>query len=281
MHACCKNEKSSLFLPGIATLVKTYPMTERDRYFEFRIEGRELGHQPGQFVELSIPGMGEAPFSVSSSPTRHNTFEMVIRNVGRVTAALHNLKAGDKVSWRGPFGNAFPMDKLKGRDILFVGGGIGLVPLRSAIQYVCDNRCDYGNATLLFGCTDTSQRLFKDDLREWGACGALRLLETVDRACADWGGHTGVITTLFPKIKETLVPSRTTALVVGPPIMYKFVILELRNLGFRDSDILLSLERNMKCGVGKCGHCQINNAYVCQDGPVFSFDALKTLGEAL
>jgi len=281
MQTCCNENNASLFLPVTATIVKTSAMTERDRYYEFRLPSGESNHQPGQFAELSLPGYGEAPFSISSSPTRQGSLEMVIRNVGRVTAALHTLKAGDTVGYRGPFGNGFPMDKLKGRDLLFIAGGIGLVPLRSAIQYALDRRCDYGKITILFGCTDTSQRLFKDEIPQWGQCADVQLLETVDRACVDWSGNTGVITTLFPKVKNSVVPSRTTALIVGPPVMYKFVILELKNLGFNDRDILVSLERNMKCGVGKCGHCQINNVYVCQEGPVFSLDAIKSLVEAL
>jgi sulfite reductase subunit B len=268
-------------MPATATLVRTAPMTGRDRYFEFRLEGRELGHQPGQFAEISIPGFGEAPISLSSSPTRKGGFEMVVRNVGRLTGALHALKDGDKVGIRGPFGTAFPMDKLKGRDLLFVAGGIGLVPMRSAIHYAFDNRADYGKITILFGCTDPSQRLFTDEIAEWKKRGDVTLFETVDKADASWECDVGVITTLFPKIKDSVVPTKTTAIIVGPPIMYKFVILELLNLGFRAGDIIVSLERHMKCGVGKCGHCQINNVYVCQDGPVFTYDTVKPLVEAL
>jgi len=281
MEHNCKGKEASLFIPAKATLVRTSPMTGRDRFFEFSLDGKSLGHKPGQFAEISIPGIGEAPVSISNSPTRGNGFEMVVRSVGRVTGALHALKPGDTVGVRGPFGTSFPMDTLKGRDLLFVGGGIGLVPMRSAIQYAFDHRKDYGKITILFGCTDPGQRLFVDELAEWKKRDDVLFLETVDRGDSSWQGNVGVITTLFPAIKENLVPSRTSAIIVGPPVMYKFVIVELKNMGFRDSDIIVSLERNMKCGVGKCGHCQINNIYVCQDGPVFSFEAIKPLVEAL
>jgi NAD(P)H-flavin reductase len=281
MEHSCKSKDASLFIPAKATLVRTSPMTGRDRFFEFALDGKSLGHKPGQFAEISIPGIGEAPVSISNSPTRGSGFEMVIRSVGRLTGALHALKPGDAVGVRGPFGTSFPMDALKGRDLLFVGGGIGLVPMRSAIQYAFDHRKEYGKITILFGCTDPGQRLFVDELAEWKKRDDVLFLESVDRGDSSWQGNVGVITTLFPAIKENLVPSKTTAIIVGPPVMYKFVIVELKNMGFRDGDIIVSLERNMKCGVGKCGHCQINNIYVCQDGPVFSFEAIKPLVEAL
>jgi NAD(P)H-flavin reductase len=281
MEHKCKAGEASLFIPETATLVRTEAMTPRDRFFEFKLDGKTLGHKPGQFAEISIPGFGEAPVSLSSSPTRGTGFEMVVRNVGRVTGALHKLKPGDRVGVRGPFGTAFPMETLKGRDLLFVGGGIGLVPMRSAIQYAFDHRKDYGRITILFGCTDPSQRLFTQELAEWKKREDVLFLETVDRADASWSGNVGVITTLFPSIKQNIIPDRTSAIIVGPPVMYKFVIVELLNTGFRTSDIIVSLERNMKCGVGKCGHCQINNLYVCQDGPVLTYDAIKPLVEAL
>lgn len=274
----------SLFVPEVATLTAVRPLTARDSYFAMKLEsGRELGHQPGQFAEISIPGIGEAPFSVSSSPTKRGAFEMVIRNVGRVTAALQGMKAGDAVGIRGPFGTSFPMAALKGRDLLFIGGGIGLVPLRSAINYALDNRKDYGQITILFGCTDPTQRLFTDELERWAEARDILFMETVDRAkpADNWKGHAGVITTLFPKIRNAVNPANTTAIIVGPPVMYKFVLIELNMMGFRDADVIVSLERRMKCGVGKCGHCQINNLYVCQDGPVFSFDKIRHLVEAL
>jgi NAD(P)H-flavin reductase len=280
-EACGCHHDESLYVPEQATIVTTRPMTERDRFFEFKIDGKDLGHKPGQFAEISIPGIGEAPISVSSSPMKKGSFEMVIRNVGKVTGALHGLAAGDTVGVRGPFGTHFPMDEFKGKDLLFFGAGIGLVPLRSAINYSLDNRADYGKIFLLCGFTDISQRLFIDEMESWKKNTSIEFHETVDRGTPSWKGNTGVITTLIPKIKDRIVPKNTKAFIVGPPVMYKFVILELRAMGFSDKDIIVSLERRMKCGVGKCGHCQIDGVYVCQEGPVFTLESISHLVEAL
>jgi NAD(P)H-flavin reductase len=275
-------KNDSLYLPYVSTIVKTAPMTARDRFFEFSLPGRDLGHKPGQFAEISIPGIGEAPISISSSPLKKGSFEMVIRNVGKVTDALHKLKPGDTVGVRGPFGTSFPMDECKGKDLLFIAGGIGLVPLRSAINYAIENRKDYGTIIILFGCTDPSVRLFTDELARWASSNDEIFMETVDKTGSlPWQGNVGVITTLIPKVKDRIRPATTKAFIVGPPIMYKFVIIELRKLGFSDGDIIVSLERRMKCGVGKCGHCQIDNLYVCQDGPVFTLAEVTNLVEAL
>jgi NAD(P)H-flavin reductase len=280
-EGCGCHEHESIYMPELLTVVQTYPMTERDRFFEFKLNGKDLGQKPGQFAEISIPGIGEAPISVSSSPTKKGSFEMVIRKVGKVTAAFHDLKPGDTLGVRGPFGTHFPMDEFKGKDLLFFGAGIGLVPLRSAINYALDNRADYGKIFLLCGFTDVSQRLFIDEMESWKKNPSLEFLETIDRGSPQWKGNTGVITTLIPKIKDRLSPRNTKAFIVGPPVMYKFVILELRNMGFRDADVIVSLERRMKCGVGKCGHCQIDGVYVCQEGPVFTLDGIAHLVEAL
>ena len=272
----------SIYRPQVATITKAEMMTNVDRFFEFQLEdGKDLGHKPGQFAEVSVPGIGEAPISVSSSPTVKGKFEMVIRNVGVVTNAIHQLKVGENLGIRGPYGTDFPMDKLKGKNLLFIAGGIGLVPLRSAINYAIDNRDDYKDITILFGSRDPSQRLFVDELAKWDAAKNLKFFETVDKGEDSWQGNVGVITTLFPKIADEIDPSTTTAFIVGPPIMYKFVIAELNKLNFNKSDIIVSLERHMKCGVGKCGHCQINSVYVCQEGPVFTLDSIFELREAI
>ena len=282
MCECCGQHTSgSLYLPEAATLVKTAPMTARDRFFEFKFDGGDLGHLPGQFAEISIPGVGEAPISVSSSPTKKGSFEMVVRNVGRVTAELHKLTPGQKVGVRGPFGTHFAMEEYKGKDLLFLGAGIGLVPLRSAINFALDNRADYGTIFILCGFTDPSQRLFTDEMETWKKQPDVFFHETVDRGDAAWKGNTGVITTLIPKVKDRINPANTKAFIVGPPVMYKFALLELKNIGFSNADIIVSLERHMKCGVGKCGHCQINGVYVCREGPVFTYESITGLMEAL
>jgi NAD(P)H-flavin reductase len=270
----------SIYLPEPATIVKVEQMTATEKLFELKLNsGRELGHQPGQFIELSIMGMGEAPISVSSSPTKKGSFELVVRKVGRVTGALHRLTAGSQVGIRGPFGKGFPTQEVKGKDILFIGGGIGLVPLRSFIKYVLDNREDYGRVTIFFGSRSPEERLFLEELAAWDKLDGVEFLETVDRGDDSWTGNVGVITTLFPKIEFDT--ANTVCAIVGPPVMYKFVIIELKERKVPDENILLSLERRMKCGVGKCGHCQIQDLYVCKDGPVFRYSDIQGYEEAI
>ena len=278
---CACDSKKDIYLPLPATIDKVQPMTKLENFFSCRLDsGEELGHMPGQFVEVSIPGIGEAPISISSSPTRKGSFEMVIRKVGNVSNALHELVAGDKIFVRGPFGTSFPVDEaMKGKDVIFVCGGIGLVPVRSAIQYVLDNRDDYGRVIILFGAKSPRDRLFVDELDEWRHDKNITLLQTVDRRDESWYGAEGVITTLLPLVK--IDKDNTVAVICGPPIMYKFVIINLLDAKLKEDQIYLSLERHMKCGVGKCGHCQINNIYVCQDGPVFKFSDITDIEEAL
>lgn len=272
--------EGSPYLPSWAEISRIEPLTESEKLFELRLlDGRALGHQPGQFVELSIMGMGEAPLSVSSPPTPSPSFELAIRRMGNVTAAAHGLKTGDTVGIRGPFGTCFPVEESRGQDLLVVAGGIGLVPLRSFLKHVLGHRSDYGKLIVLFGARHPSEQLFVEELREWRGRSDLQYLETVDRPDASWKGHVGVITTLFPKVQ--IDPARTFCIAVGPPVMYRFVILEARGKGIPNGRIYLSLERRMKCGIGKCGHCQINHLYACRDGPVFTYADIVKVKEAL
>jgi len=235
---------------------------------------------PGQFVEVSVPGFGEAPISVCSAPDERPAFELVVRRAGTLTTALHRLEDGARVGVRGPFGTHFPVDgAMRGRDLLFLCGGIGLVPVRSAVQYVLAHRADYGDVTILIGTRSPAERLFVDEVAAWSARDDVRLLETVDRGDEAWTGRTGVITTLMPGL--SMAPDRTTAIVCGPPVMYKFVLFELDKMAVPPENTYVSLERRMKCGVGKCGHCQVNGQYVCQDGPVFRFADLMSAREAI
>ncbi len=297
------NCESSLYLPEVAVLTKKEIMTPVDTYFEFSLKGHSLGHLPGQFAKISIPGIGEAPISISSSPSSGDSFEMVIRNVGTVTNAIHGLSVGESVGIRGPYGTAFPMDSLKGKSLLFVTGGIGLVPARSAILYALQHREDYEDITVLFGCKDPVQRLFTQELSEWAKRDDMVFYESVDTTdiskydemteldeahrepiekwkSQEWTGNVGVITTLFSKI-ENIEPFDTYAIIVGPPVMYKFAIMNLHDLEFADDHIIVSLERRMKCGVGKCGHCQMDSIYVCQEGPVFNYSKINYIKGAI
>jgi len=273
-------QPTSIYLPSLAEIVRTEQLTKMEKLFEIKLQnGQELGHQPGQFVEVSLFGIGEAPISVSSSPTKKGSFELAVRAVGNVTKTLHTLNRGATLGIRGPFGKGFPIEEMKGKDILFVAGGIGLVPLRSLINYVLDNRSHFGRVFVLFGAKTPAEQLFLDELAKWRQSKDMEYWETVDRSDGQWKGNVGVITTLFPKI--TVDPQKTIAVIVGPPIMYRFAILEAQVKGIPDDQIIVSLERRMKCGVGKCGHCQINHIYVCQEGPVFSYAKIKDLKEAI
>ena len=278
-HRVAANRK--LYTPDIGTIRRVEQLGDHERLFEIQLDnGRRLDYRPGQFVQVSVLGVGEAPISISSSPSRDSgNFELAVRRVGNVTAALHRLQRGGKVGIRGPFGTTFPIEDMKGHDLLFVAGGIGLFPLRSAINEVLHSRNDFGRVIILYGAKTPSERMFAAELEQWRKREDVEYLETVDRTDESWKGNVGVITTLFPKI--SVAPKRTYCLVVGPSIMQRFVVLEAKKKGLPDNRIILSLERHMKCGVGKCGHCQINHLYVCQDGPVFRYSEILALPEAL
>ena len=274
-------DERQLYLPTFVRILDIKPLTDLEKVFTFELpNGRPLGHRPGQFIEVSVLGVGEAPISISSSPSRSNkSFELCVRRVGDVTSALHSLKPGDKVGIRGPFGRGFPFEKFRGKDLLFAPGGLGLAPLRSLINQVIDERAMFGRVVILYGARNPGELLFKDELKHWDEMEDVELYLTVDRGDDSWTGNTGVITTLFRHI--SVYPRNTVAANCGPPIMYRFVLMELFGKGISEGNIWLSLERRMKCGVGKCGHCQINNVYACQSGPVFSYKEIKGLEEAL
>jgi sulfite reductase subunit B len=274
-------KSTSVYLPEAARLKDIRPLSDREKLFTIELpEGIALQHRPGQFVEVSLPGVGEAPISISSSPSRSNgSFELCIRRMGLVTHALHRLEPGDPLGIRGPFGQGLPVESFYGKDLLLAPGGLGLAPLRSLIQYVCDDRSRFGRVLILYGARNPAELLFMDELVEWEARSDIEVHTTVDRPAQGWAGNVGVITTLFPKIQ--VVAPNTVAITIGPPAMYRFVLIELLALGISEGNIWLSLERRMKCGVGKCGHCQINQVYTCIEGPCFSYDRIKNLGEAL
>ena len=274
------NNSDSIFLPEIAEVVSTRQLTDMEKYIELKLsDSREFDFNPGQFVQLSIFGIGEAPISISSSPSNKNIIGLCIRKAGDVTSAIHRLEEGSSLGIRGPLGNGFPIDEMKGNDILFIAGGLGLAPLRSLIYYVLEKREDFAKVTILYGAKSPDEILFADELEAWKSRGDIDLEITVDVPGADWSGKSGVITRLIPPLK--LNPSNTYAMIVGPPVMYKYVLLELQMKQLPENNIIMSLERRMKCGVGKCGHCQINGVYVCLEGPEFSYHTLKFLSEAI
>jgi sulfite reductase subunit B len=279
-EALLEQLNESIYLPLPARIRDVRPMTAMEKLFTLELpQGLSLGHRPGQFIEVSVLGVGEAPISISSSPSRSNgTFELCVRQAGDVTSALHRMQPGQTIGVRGPFGHGFPVERFRGKDVLFAPGGLGLAPLRSLINQVLDERGKYERVTILYGAKHPSELLFTDELAQWAARGDVELHVTVDRPDENWKGHVGVITTLFPEVQ--IYARNTVAVVCGPPVMYRFVLMELLGKGIPEGNIWLSLERRMKCGVGKCGHCQINNVYTCQSGPAFAYADIKGLGLA-
>ena len=273
---------SSLYLPSECEVVAVIDLTPGEKLFRLRrTDGAPLGHLPGQFVQVSLLGWGEAPISVASSPTRDGMFELGVRLAGSLTGAMHRLQAGDTLGIRGPFGRAFDLPRLRGRDLLLISGGCGLAPLRSLIQYCEDRPAEFGRLSILYGSKSPEDRLFKDDLAAWEASARFACSLTVDSVTGEecYGGSVGLITDLIRPL--SFDPGKTTGVVVGPPAMYRAVIAELQKKGLPSDRIVLSLERQMRCGVGKCGHCSIEHLYCCQDGPVFRLDEVENLRGAL
>lgn len=269
------------YVPEVATIQRVTKLTEQESLFEIALPGgQRLGHQPGQFVQVSILGVGECPISIASSPTRPQSFELCVRRVGEVTSFIHQLRKGDAVGIRGPLGHGFDVEDMHGRDVLVVAGGLGLAPARSLIQYILDERTRFGQFHLLYGARNPSELLFRDDLTRWRESPQVNFHVTVDRPDEQWRGRSGVVTTLFRELPR-FDPESTVVVVIGPPIMFKFVVLEVLARRIPQKNIFCSLERRMKCGVGKCGHCQVNDVYVCLEGPVFRYGRLKALREAL
>lgn len=271
---------SNPYLPAPARILRITELTAGTRLFELRFEDPSLAasfsYRPGQFVELSVLGVGEAPFSLPSSPTRRGTFELGIRRAGVLTGFLFDrVSEGDTVGIRGPLGNGFPIDDIAGHDVVLVAGGLGMVPLRGLLQYVVDNRDRFGRVVLVYGSRSPERVLFRDELELLARRGDAEILLTVDdTGGTPWNGRCGFVTELLEEVE--LDPTRTYAMACGPPVFYKFVLEKLVASGFGKDRIYLSLERRMECGVGKCGHCAVGYTFTCLHGPVFSYwDAIN------
>lgn len=230
---------------------------------------------PGQFNMLYVFGVGEVPISISGCPIEPTPLTHTTRAVGTVTRAMQQLAVGATLGVWGPFGSSWPIELAKGRDVLLVAGGLGLAPLRPALRYLHAHRSDYGRVSLLCGTRTPQDFLYRAELREWGRRPDLDVHLTVDRAAGRWRGNVGVVTTLIPH--APFDPSNTVAMVCGPEVMMRFTALELQKRGVPPEHIYVSLERNMKCAIGFCGHCQYGPAFVCKDGPVFRYDRVKPL----
>ena len=270
-----------LYIPRTAVITGVRDLTYDTKLFKVQFKDRhkcdgsgENDYKPGQFVQASVLGAGEVPISLCSSPTEDGYFELCIRKIGLVTGAMDTLKKGDELGIRGPYGNGFAIEQLKGQDLLFVAGGIGLAPLRSVIKYVFDNRDEYGQVTILYGARTKEDIVFAEELHQWSKEDNIEVLTTIDRPQEGWSGRVGVVTTLLREVRH---PAAYKALVCGPSIMIHFTIKEFLDLGLNEEDIITTLERHMKCGVGKCGHCYVGGKYVCTDGPVFTYAQLNTM----
>jgi len=238
-------------------------------------DGGRLDFAPGQFNSLTVFGVGEVPISISGDPAKEGGLVHTVRDVGVVSKALVQLGVGEPVGVRGPFGIGWPLDQAKGHDLVIISGGLGLVPLRPAIYHLLANRRHYGKIVLLYGARSPDEIIYRQELEEWRRRLDIEIQVTVDHAAADWYGSVGVVPMLVPR--ATFDPRHTTALVCGPEIMMRYAALALRDAGVDDKSIYLSMERNMKCGIGLCGHCQLGTVFVCRDGPVFRYDQLSAL----
>jgi NAD(P)H-flavin reductase len=232
---------------------------------------------PGQFSMLWVFGVGELPISISGDPALHGRLVYTVRSVGQATHALVSQRVGESVGVRGPFGAGWPAEAARGRDVIVVAGGIGLAPLRPLIYHVLRNRRDYGRLVVLYGARSPRELLYRKELASWARNHETQVLVTVDYGGLGWRGHVGVVTTLFKYAR--LQPARSVAAICGPEIMMRFVARELETQGLARGDIYLSMERNMKCGVGLCGHCQYEKYFVCKDGPVFRYEQVRPLLE--
>ncbi|MBO8126950.1 MAG: FAD/NAD(P)-binding protein [Firmicutes bacterium] len=266
------------YRPVRAKIVDLRDLTPETRLFQVKLvdpkAARDFDYRPGQFCQISALGTGEAPISISSSPTRPGLLEFCIRRVGRTTSALHRLNPNDEVGIRGPYGNGFPVDYMEGKDVLIVAGGVGLAPVRSLLLYILDNRDQFRSVTLLYGARSLEDMLFREELKTLERHPDLNILLTLDSGDTRlWPFRTGLVTSLF---EEITVAPKTVAAVCVPPVAYKFVTKGLLDKGISGEDIFMSLERKMHCGIGKCGCCAVGSKYCCQDGPVFTYwDALN------
>jgi NAD(P)H-flavin reductase len=236
---------------------------------------KNFSFKPGQFNMLYIFGVGEVPISISGDPASEDVLTHTIRSVGGVTKALSALKAGDHVGVRGPFGSAWPMEKAKGKDVIIVTGGIGLAPLRPAVYQFLNQREHINKFALLYGARTPNDILYREDIKSWRSRLDFQVRVTVDQAQRDWFGTVGVVTILIEKARFD--PANVIALVCGPEIMMHFTVQRLGELGVKKEDIYISMERNMKCAVGFCGHCQYGPNFICEDGPVFNFRNIERL----
>jgi len=271
----------NIYKPELMVIKNIVDETNDTRTFKLQFKDEEtaksFSFKAGQFGEYSLFGEGESTFCIASSPTRSGYIECSFKKVGKVTSALTKLDVGDVIGFRGPYGNYFPVEEMKGKNVLFIAGGIGLAPVRCVIWNVLDLRKDFKDVTIVYGARSVDDLVFKNELDEWQRMPDVQTVVTVDPGgqSNDWKGEVGFV----PAIVEKVAPrsENTIVIVCGPPIMIKFTIPVLTKLGFAEENIITTLENRMKCGLGKCGRCNVGNVYVCKDGPVFTYQQLKSL----
>lgn len=273
--------KNNLYTPFLMTVNEIIDETPDIKTFRLNFQDEEIADifdfKAGQFGLFSLFGEGEATFCIASSPTRKEAIECSVKKVGKVTTALHDLNEGDELGFRGPYGNCFPLEELKGKNLLFVGGGIGLAPLRSLIWNCIDTRENFKDIGIIYGARTIPDLVYKQELEDWSAMKGVKTLLTVDPGGEDkeWKGEVGFVPSVIGKMNPD--PKNTVVVTCGPPIMIKFVFVELTKLGFPPENIITTLENKMKCGLGMCGRCNIGSTYVCKDGPVFSYAQMMDL----
>ncbi len=257
------------YLPKEYKILDIKPQTDIDVTYKIAYEGKLVG---GQFMEISIPGVGEAPISISDFDDA--SMDMTIRKVGRLTDKIFDLKVGDSLYMRGPYGNGFDLNQFRGKDLVIIAGGTGLAPVKNPIRYFVNNPSEVKQLEIMLGFKTPKDILFPEEIAEWEE--KCHVCLTVDQPVEDWDGKTGLITTHVSGLDLSDVKNKV-AIVVGPPIMMKFMTLELIKKGFKEENIWVSFERKMSCGIGKCGHCKIDETYVCLEGPVFNYVKAKNL----
>ena len=264
----------NIYRPIKASVEDIIQETPNIKTFRLRPE-TDFSFSTGQFIELTVPGLGEAPFTPSSDPGIKKSLDVTIMNVGQITSKLHSMNSGEVLGLRGPYGLGYPLDNFKGKDILIVGGGVGLAPLRSLLFSLFSSIDNYNKVLLRYGARTSADMVFKNAIPEWSKKKKVDIATTVDVGDSSWNGNVGLVTTILKGLPVDL--NKAACVVCGPPIMMKFVTLKLLDVGFNPADIYLSMEKNMSCGLGKCGHCRIGKFYICKDGPVFTYEQLKNI----
>ncbi len=275
------NGTTNAFQPHLVRIATAHEETHDVRTLRLEFlepdTGRQFHWEPGQFGEFSVFGAGESVFTLANAPTRAGYIECTMRAIGKVTGAFRALSVGQVMGFRGPYGNRFPVEDWRGRDVVFVGGGIGMAALRSPLQYVLDNRTDYGEVVVLNGARSVADLVYNDEMKEWQQIDRVRVVRTVDPGgeTPEWDGEVGLLPHVFERL--ALTPAGRIVVVCGPPVMLHFMFLSLEKLGFTPDQVVTTMENKMKCGLGQCGRCNIGSVFVCREGPVFTWAQVRAL----